>query len=38
MQKMVVKGAGSDAGIEYKVYTTEFAGPVETANTYNVTI
>lgn len=38
MQKMVVKGAGSDAGIEYKVYATEFAGPVETANTYNVTI
>ena len=38
MQKMVVKGAGSDAGIKYKVYTTEFAGPVETANTYNVTI
>lgn len=38
MQKMVVKGAGSDTGIEYKVYTTEFAGPVETANTYNVTI
>ena len=38
MQKMVVKGADSDAGIEYKVYTTEFAGPVETANTYNVTI
>lgn len=38
MQKMTVKGAGSDAGIEYKVYTTEFAGPVETANTYNVTI
>lgn len=38
MQKMVVKGAGSDAGIEYKVYTTEFASPVETANTYNVTI
>ena len=38
MQKMIVKGAGSDAGIEYKVYTTEFAGPVETANTYNVTI
>lgn len=38
MQKMTVKGAGSDAGIDYKVYTTEFAGPVETANTYNVTI
>ena len=38
MQKMDVKGAGSDAGIKYKVYTTEFAGPVETANTYNVTI
>lgn len=38
MKKMDVKGAGSDAGIKYKVYTTEFAGPVETANTYNVTI
>lgn len=38
MTKMTVKGAGSDEGIEYKVYTKENAGPVETANTYNVTI
>lgn len=38
MTKMTVKGAGSDEGIEYKVYTKENADPVETANTYNVTI
>lgn len=35
---MTVKGAGSDAGIEYKVYTTDFAEPVAKANSYTVTI
>lgn len=38
MQEMTVKGAGSDAGIKYKVYVKENADPVKTANTYNVTI
>lgn len=37
---MTVAGAGSDAGIEYKVYVTDFAEPIAAgkANTYTVTI
>lgn len=35
---LTVAGAGSDAGIEYKVYTTDFADPVAKANSYTVTI
>ena len=37
-QTFAVAGAGNDAGINYKVYTTYFADPVEKANTYKVTI
>lgn len=35
---VTVAGAGADAGIEYKVYVTDFADPVEKANSYTVTI
>lgn len=35
---MTVTGAGSDAGISYKVYVTDYAGPTEKANKYTVTI
>ena len=35
---VTVAGAGSDAGIEYKVYTTDFAEPVAKANSYTVKI
>lgn len=35
---MTVAGAGEDAGIEYKVYITDFAEPVAKANSYKVTI
>lgn len=35
---LVVKGAGSDAGIEYRVYYLDFAEPNDEANTYEVTI
>lgn len=35
---VTVAGAGSDAGIEYKVYVTDFADPVEKANSYTVKI
>ena len=35
---LTVAGAGADAGIEYKVYTTDFADPVEKANSYTVQI
>ena len=33
-----IKGAGDDAGIQYKVYTMDFADPYDTANTFTVTI
>ena len=35
---LTVAGAGSDAGIEYKVYKTDFAEAVTKANSYRVTI
>lgn len=35
---LTVAGAGADAGIEYKVYTTDFADPVAKANSYTVQI
>ena len=35
---VTVAGAGSDAGIAYKVYVTDFAEPVAGANSYTVTI
>lgn len=35
---MTITGAGSDAGISYKVYVTDYAGPTEKANSYTVTI
>lgn len=35
---LTVSGAGADAGIEYKVYTTDFADPVAKANSYTVQI
>lgn len=35
---LTVAGAGSDAGIEYKVYKTDFAEAVAKANSYTVTI
>lgn len=35
---VTVAGAGADAGIEYKVYVTDFADPVEKANSYTVKI
>lgn len=35
---MTVAGAGEDAGIEYKVYITDFAEPIAKANSYKVTI
>ena len=35
---LTVAGARADAGIEYKVYTTDFAYPVEKANSYTVQI
>ena len=37
-ETITVAGAGNDAGISYKVFTTEFAAPLESANSYNVTI
>ena len=35
---VTVAGAGADTGIEYKVYVTDFADPVEKANSYTVKI
>lgn len=35
---VTVAGAGADAGIEYKVYVTNFAEPVAKANSYTVKI
>lgn len=35
---VTVAGAGADAGIEYKVYKTDFAEAVTKANSYTVTI
>lgn len=35
---VTVAGAGADAGIEYKVYVTDFAEPVAEANSYTVKI
>lgn len=35
---VTVAGAGSDAGIAYKVYSTDFAGPVTKPNSYAVKI
>lgn len=35
---LTVAGAGADAGIKYKVYTTDFADPVAKANSYTVQI
>ena len=35
---VTVAGAGSDAGIAYKVYVTDFAEPVAKANSYTVKI
>lgn len=35
---VTVAGAGTDAGIEYKVYVTDFAEPVAKANSYTVKI
>ena len=35
---LTVAGAGSDAGIKYKVYKTDFAEAVTKANSYTVTI
>ena len=35
---VTVAGAGADAGIEYKVYVTDFADPVAKANSYTVKI
>lgn len=35
---LTVAGAGSYAGIEYKVYKTDFAEAVTKANSYTVTI
>ena len=35
---VTVSGAGADAGIEYKVYVSDFANAVEAANSYTVTI
>lgn len=37
-ETITVAGAGNDAGISYKVFTTEFATPLESANSYKVTI
>lgn len=37
-ETITVAGAGNDAGISYKVFTTEFAAPLESANSYKVTI
>lgn len=35
---MTVAGNGSDTGIKYNVYVTDFAEPIAKANTYTVTI
>lgn len=35
---MSIEGANGFAGIDYKVYTTDFADPTEKANSYTVTI
>ena len=37
-ETITVAGAGNDAGISYKVFTTEFASPLESTNSYKVTI
>lgn len=37
-ETITVAGAENDAGISYKVFTTEFAAPLESANSYKVTI
>lgn len=37
-ETITVAGAGNDAGISYKVFTTEFAAPLESTNSYKVTI
>lgn len=35
---ITVAGSGADTGIAYKVYVTDFAGPVEKSNSYTVKI
>ena len=37
-ETITVAGAGNDSGISYKVFTTEFAAPLESTNSYKVTI
>lgn len=37
-ETITVAGAGNDAGISYKVFTIEFAAPLESTNSYKVTI
>ena len=37
-ETITVAGAENDAGISYKVFTTEFAAPIEAANSYIVKI
>lgn len=37
-ETITVAGAGNDTGISYKVFTTEFAAPLESTNSYKVTI
>lgn len=37
-ETIIVAGAGNDAGISYKVFTIEFAAPLESTNSYKVTI
>lgn len=37
-ETITVAGAGNDSGISYKVFTTEFADPIEKANNYIVKI
>ncbi|MCI6761669.1 MAG: hypothetical protein MR599_02100 [Lactobacillus johnsonii] len=37
-ETITVAGAGNDTGINYKVFTTEFAAPLESENSYKVTI
>lgn len=38
MTNVDVEGANNHTAISYKVYVTDFASPIETANTYKVTI
>lgn len=37
-ETITVAGAGNDSGISYKVFTTEFADPIEKANNYIIKI